>query len=524
MEEKTTRSKNSVKNASISLIYFLIGNVFSFLMRTVLIRYIGIEYAGLNSLLTNIIGMLNIAELGLGTAVGYSLYKPLAEKNYKIINEILCLYKYLYRIIALIVALIGIGVTIFINIFVNTNISIIEVRIDFVLYLIATILSYLLTFLNVLPSADQKNYMIVSIQNNGKIIKNIIQLIFIVMTKNFYIWVIIEVIGNAIIYLYTNIKIKKEYTWYEKSNNQTFNELINQNKDIVKRTKDLVFHKIGGMLVYQTDNILISYFGNLTDVGIYSNYMLIYSLLTGCVEQAFMGVSASIGNLIIKKEKSYVYNIWKEMYIIMIFAATLFTFLFYKLVNPFISVFFGEEFILQNIIVFAIAVNIMFRIIKNPIDKFKEAYGIFWDIYSPIVESILNLLFSILFAIKFGILGVVIGTIISNIVITIVWKPYVIFKHVFNQKFIKFCIITLKYIIIGLISILISNSIINIINFNIKNNIINLIELFAIYGIISTVIILTIFLFDKNFRNTLSRYINILVQMLKNKNKFEQSL
>ena len=209
---------------------------------------------GLNSLLINLIGMLNIAELGLSTAVGYSLYKPIAENDHKKMNEILCLYKYLYRIIAVAIAILGLVITVFISSFVTTTINIEEVRISFLLYLVATVISYLLTFLNVLPSADQKNYLVVRIQNNGKII------------KNFYVWIIIEIISSILIYLYTNIRIKKLYEWYEPQKDLTFKALIKKYKDIVKRTKDLVFHKIGGLVVYQTDSILVSKFDNLTGV------------------------------------------------------------------------------------------------------------------------------------------------------------------------------------------------------------------------------------------------------------------
>lgn len=520
MNKQNTRSQNSIKNATISLIYYFISSVFTFIMRMALIRYIGIEYAGLNSLLINIIGVLNIAELGLGTAIGYSLYKPLAEEDYKKINEILCLYKYLYRIIAVVVAIIGVIITIFIENFVNTTISITEVRISFILYLVATIASYLLTFLNVLPSADQKNYFIVQIQNNGKIIKNILQLIGIIVLKNFYVWVIIEIVANVIIYMYTNYKTKKMYTWY-KSEKCNLKELITKYKDIVKTTKDTAFHRIGGLVVYQTDIILISYFCNLTDSGIYSNFMLIYTLLTGLVEQAFMGITASIGNFIIEKTPKEVYKIWQEMYIVMAFVTVLFGFLFYQLANPFVSLVFGADYTLPSLVVFGIALNIMFRVIKNPIDKFKEAYGIFWDIYAPIVESLINLVVSVALAFKFGILGIVIGTVVSNIAITMIWKPYVIFKYIFKEKFVNFCLITLKYLAIGLIGSGISYIFIKMINFNIERSLLNLIILFLINGIISVVVIFGCFIMDKHFRETFKKYMNVMINMVKRKTQKE---
>lgn len=510
MEQQNTRSKNSIKNASVALIYYIITNIFAFVMKMVLTRFIGIEYAGLNSLLTNILGILNIAELGLSVAIGYSLYKPLAEKNYEEINEILYLFKYLYRIIAVFIAVAGIILTIFIGNLVTSNISLSEIRICFVLYLIATIASYLLTFLNVLPSADQRNYMVVSIQNNGKIIKDILQILSIVVLKNFYAWILIEIISSIIIYIYTNIKIKKDYTWYKADNTKSLKELLKKYKDIVKSIKDLVFHKIGGLFVYQTDIILISYFCTLTDSGIYSNYILIYTLLTGIVEQAFNGITASIGNLIVEKGEKETFNIWKEVYVIMIFVTILFGFLFYQLATPFISVCFGAEYTLTDIIVLGIVINTMFRIIKNPIDKFKDAYGIFWDRYAPIVESIINLVVSIFLGMKWGILGVVVGTIISNIVITMCWKPYVIFKYGFKEKISKFIIITLKYLLIGGIGVAISYFILNFVNINITNSIVNLIALFAVNGIISLVIITGCYICDKYFREKFKKYINLV--------------
>ena len=516
MKQKT-RSKNSIKNASIALIYYVITNIFAFVMRMALMRSIGIEYAGLNSLLTNIVGVLNIAELGLSVAVGYSLYKPLVEKDYEKINEILCLFKYLYRIVAIFITIVGIFITLFMDSFVTTNIDISEVRICFILYLIATVVSYLLTFLNILPSADQRNYIVVKIQNSGKILKDILQILSLVVLKNFYIWLLIEIISNIIIYIYTNIKIKKDYKWYKEDNNKSLNELLKKYKDIVKSTKDLIFHKIGGLVVYQTDIILISYFGTLIDSGIYSNYMLIYTLLTGVIEQIFNGITASIGNLIVEKDEKATFNIWKEIYVIIFCITILCGFLFYQLVNPFILVCFGEEYTLSNIIVLGIVINTMFRIIKNPIDKFKDAYGIFWDRYAPIVEAILNLIVSIVLGIKWGILGVVIGTVVSNIAITMCWKPYIIFKYGFKEKVSKFSLISFKYLLIGIIGITISYFIINLIKINIANSVLNLIALFVINGIISVIIILSCYMCDKYFREILRKYFSIIINMIKTK-------
>lgn len=201
----------------------------------------------------------------------------------------------------------------------------------------------------------------------------------------------------------------------------------------------------------------------------------------------------------------------------MLFVTALFGFLFYKLANPFISVWLDETYTLALPIVFAISINTMFRIIKNPIDKFKEAYGIFWDVYAPIVESLVNLVVSIILAMKFGIIGIIIGTIVSNTLITFIWKPYIIFKHVFKEKLIKFFAINAKYMAIALIGVFISCFFMNLLQFTFENKYINLVMLFIVYGIISGVVLLGSFMCDTFFRKTLKKYLNIILSMVKRK-------
>ncbi|MCI8620630.1 MAG: hypothetical protein HFJ50_02120 [Clostridia bacterium] len=223
--------------------------------------------------------------------------------------------------------------------------------------------------------------------------------------------------------------------------------------------------------------------------------------------------------MIIEKTEKEVYKIWKEIYVLMLFLTAIIGFLFYKLANPFVSVWVGEELVLALPIVFAISINTMFRIIKNPIDKFKEAYGIFWDVYAPIIEALINLVFSIVLALKFGLIGIVIGTIISNTCITFLWKPYVIFKHVFKEKLIKFFIITAKYMAIALIGVGISCFFMKFASFEFANKYIQLIMLFIVYGMISVVSITACFMCDSFFRKSIKKYTNIMINIIKRKGK-----
>ena len=515
------RTEDSSKNAMTSMIFYIINSIFSFISKTIFIRFLGIEYSGLNSLFTNVLGILNIAELGIGTAVGYSLYKPLAEKDTKTINEILKLYKYLYRIIAIVILIIGLIITFFLPYMINTTIDMTQIKIAYILYLISTVVSYLFTFLNVLPAADQKNYIVIKIQGIFKIVKNIIQLFAIAIFKNYYIWLIIEILGNILSYVYTNLIIKKKYQYYKEVEEIRFTDLLKKYKEIMLKVRDLFFHKIGGLVVDQTDNIVISFFCTLSDVGIYGNYMLIFRLLTGTIEQAFSSITASIGNLIVEKGKKEAFKIWKEIYSLTFFITVIFGYLFYKIVNKFITIWVGQEFMLSNVIVLAISINIMFRIIKQPIDKFKDAFGIFWDKQAPFIEAIINLIVSVILAKYIGILGVVIGTIISSTIIIGFWKPYVTFKHGFKEKFYEFIKINIPLIVISIVSLFVINLIVNFINLNIANNWIGLIITAIIYGIVTLVISLAYFMLYKPFRITFVKYMTIFKNMIFKKLKKE---
>ncbi len=205
----------------------------------------------------------------------------------------------------------------------------------------------------------------------------------------------------------------------------------------------------------------------------------------------------------------------------MLCVTAIFGFLFYKLANPFVAVWVGEDLVLGLPIVFAISINTMFRIIKNPIDKFKEAYGIFGDVYAPIIEAIINLVFSIVLAMKFGLIGIVIGTIVSNTCITFIWKPYVIFKQVFKEKFIKFFIITGKYMGVALVAVVISCFVMGFAEFSFTNKYVDLVMLFVVYGIITAVVFMACFMCDKFFRDTFKKYVNIILGMIKKKKKIE---
>lgn len=464
------RTKNSLKNIKYNVVFFIINFFLMFLLKRIFIIYLGDEITGLNALFQNIIGFLNIAELGIVNAVTYSLYKPLKEKKYDKINSILITYRYIYRMVALFIFIGSIVLTLFIQKFINgTSLRINVIRIYFILVSLITVISYLITYIQVVIVADQKGYIVSKTLGNFNILKILVQILLIKLYKSYILWILAELIFNFIAFECINLKVRKEYKWINLSENKPIKTLFNENKSIFLNTKDLFFHKLGFFVLNQTDNLVISAFTTIKNVMLYSNYTMIINVVKGLLTQIFRAISASIGNLVAEKndEKSYV--IWKEIHIVISLLSVVVSYCVYKMINVLIQLWIGQNYLLGSATIICIIINLYFSLTRQTVDVFKDAYGIFWDIWSPILEAVINLIISVLLVRKLGIMGVIIGTNISNFIIIAFWRPYILFKEGFKTNLFKFYSLNFKIGIITIFSLSISNKFINLIFNNFVN-------------------------------------------------------
>lgn len=515
------RKENSMRNIKNNLVFFIINSILIFLSKTVLIKFLGAEYTGLNSVFTNILNFMNVAELGITSAVTYSLYKPLKDQDYKLLNSIVFMFKEIYKIIGIVITCISLVFLFFINDIVKSNvISKKQIIIFFIIYALKVILSYYITYLQIIAVADQKSYIITKISGVINIIKICTQMILVIVCRSYLIWLLIEISFTIFSYIIINYKIRSMYKWIVLNQKDVKKiELFKKHKDIFMNTKNLVFHKIGRIIVYQTDNILLSIFTNLTTVAVYGNYTMITNLLNSLLSQVFNGIRASVGNLIAEDNNEKVYKFWEELSYISFIVAVIVSFCFYVNVNNLIEIWLGKEFIVSKLIVLTITLNMFFLTIRNVMDMFKDGYGLFWDIHIAIVEAIINFIFSIILVKIFGLIGVIIGTVISNLFIVIIWQPYMIYRYGFNVKMRNYLSQLLSFSVIAITTTFLSNIIIDNITLNINNKFI----FFTIEsGISLLVIILNILLVSlsiKKYRDILFKYINIILDSIGKKVK-----
>ena len=454
------RASYTIKNAIVAMIMNLITILVGFVAQKIFIQVLGTEYLGINGLFSNMISMLSIVELGLGSAIIYNLYKPIYENDKSKIQSLMLFYKSSYRKIAIIVAIIGLAIIPFLGSIVGT-VSIKEsIVLIYLLFLMDTVASYLLTYKRSILYADQKTYITNIVHIGYIIVMNIFQIIILYITKNYILYLLIKIIFRILENLVITIIANKKYPYITEKDIKEIDK--NTRKGIYTKVKGLLVHKIGGIVVLGTDNIIISKFLGVTTVGLYSNYNLIIQALTNLFTQVFNSITASVGNLLVEKNASKSYKIYKNM----IFANSwMYTFASTGLlcvIEPFIKVWIGEQFLLPRTVLIVLVINFYMQGMRKTSTAFKEAAGIYYeDRYVPILESVINIVASVILVNILGLEGVFLGTIISTFILFFYSFPKFVYKPLFERTYYEYLIDYIPYVIITIISIVCTNLLIS---------------------------------------------------------------
>lgn len=431
------RSENSIKNIVVNIGSQLFSILLSFLCRTVFIWTLGEAYLGVSGLFSNILSILSLAELGVGTAITFSMYQPLARNDRKKIGALMGLYKKSYHIIGGIVAVAGLAFAPFYRFFISNPPDIPNLTLIYLLYVFNTVITYFLSYKQTIINADQKNYITVLYQYGFSIVQNVVQIVILFQTKNFILYLGVQILFSFFTNFFLAKKADKMYPYMKKYEKETLSK--EDKLPILNNVKAMFMHRIGGAVVNGTDNILISKFFGLASVGIYSNYFLITNTLNGLTSQIFNGITASVGNLgaVENNEKSY------DIYLSIHFAGFwIFSFCsisLFCLFNPFILLWTGRNLLLAVPIVFLIVLNFYVTGMRQATLTFKNAFGLFWyDRYKALAEAAVNLATSIILAQHLGIAGIFLGTFISMMTISFWVEPLVLFRHGFHRSVVPY--------------------------------------------------------------------------------------
>lgn len=468
MKRSYSRTQNTVFNLNANLVTMLVTQILGFVSRTIFIYILGVSYLGINGLYSNILSMLSLAELGVGTAIVYSLYKPLANKDNEMISALMSLYRKAYRTIGCIIMVAGLVLLFFLESLVNDVSSIDHYRLYYVLFLFNTVSTYFLAYKETLVNTDQRGYLLTTRNLAFQILTTMSQLCVLAITKNYAFYLITQIFVQTLRKIVVNIYINKLYPEIDfKSNVKVPQE---NKKEILKNVGAMFFQKIGGYVVFGTDNILIAKFVDLATVGIYSNYTMIINIIYSFVSIPFSAITSSIGNLT-ATDKTQEYKIYQMLFFINYLFASFTSICLYFLFNPFISIWIGKQYILANAAVFFVVFNYYMTTMRKSTELFYNANGLFWySRYKSLVEAMINLIVSVILAYKLGILGILIGTSVSSVCTSVLYDVYILYRFGFNkssQEYMhKYILNYLRYLLLTLIVGLISKLILDIVGYS----------------------------------------------------------
>lgn len=413
--------------------YRILIMVTAFVVRTVFIRCLSKDYLGVNGLYSSILSMLSLMELGFGTAMVYSMYSPLAEKDYKKLRQLMQLYRKVYFIVGTAVLIVGLCLVPFLDCLIKNKPDIGGLTFYYILFLLSTVVSYwFFAYRTSVLQADQKAYIISSYNSIFNLIKSACQIIVLICFHNYTIYLMMQIICTVGQNIALAIKINRNYPIFDKKNDDKLPEA--ETKRIFKDVKALMLSRVAHVILNSTDNIIISAIIGLNWVGLLSNFHLIVEAITGILCQITGAIQASLGNFFVKEGREAGYKMFCRIDFLNYWLYGFSTIALISLLNPFITLWIGKDFILNQGIVIALSINFFVAGMMNTLWTFRSTLGLFTQgQYRPLIVALLNVVLSIGLGYKVGVVGILAATSISRVSVNLWYDPWLLHKKGFGK-------------------------------------------------------------------------------------------
>ena len=445
-----TRTKNSIRNGLVAVLLQTVALLIGFFSRRIFIDYLGTEVLGLGSTASSLLGFLNLAELGIGAAISVTLYKPLFERDKETIKEIIAMQGWLYKRIALfIIGGSAVLMCFFPFIFAKMELPLWYAYLTYSVYLFSSMLGYFVNYKMIVVSADQKEYKTQFGVRVVSISRLILQAIAVrYFSQPFIWWISLEFVAAIIKSLVVNKIVYRNYPYLQEEVSHP-GELRHKFPDVATKVKQLMFHKIGGFVISQTSPVIIYAYASLTMVALYGNYLIITNNLSALLNAMLAGLGASVGNMLVEGNRKLILKVFKELFSSRFLAAATCCICTWLLADPFIAVWLGSEYLLDRTTLLMIIVLFFLGTMRSVVDTFLGAYGLFKDIWCPILEAVLNLGLSIGLGYVYGLHGILGGGIISQVLIYFTWKPYFLFSQGLKEPIGVYIGLSAKHLLVG---------------------------------------------------------------------------
>lgn len=416
----------------------------SFVLRTVFIQNLSEQLLGINSTYSNVLSILNMAELGIGTAMNFALYKPVAEHDTEKVKSYMQMYRKCYTVIAIVVACVGLVLVPFLPKLVkNPGVSETELTVYYLIFLFNTVSSYFVSYKYSLCNAEQKNYIQTNINTITKLVTTSLQIVVLVTTKNFLFYLLSDMFVQLSQKIFVSRYLDRRYPLLVEKDVKPLSK--KETDEVWTKTKALVLHKVGDVARLQTDSLIISSFIEVSVAGMVDNYTMVINAVSNFVNIIFNSVISGFGNLIATESRKRQYQLFC---VYRFFASWIYGFAvtgFFTLLTPLIRIWLGDEWVLPASAVSLILIDLYFKGDRTVLSNYKTAAGVFEpDRWLAMIQGGVNLVLSIWLVQKIGLPGIYVGTVVSGLIANVT-KPVIIYRACFDKKATGYFLDTAKY-------------------------------------------------------------------------------
>lgn len=502
-----SRSEYVAKNTVVSLSMQVVKNILAFIGRTIFIKVLGSEYLGVNSLFSELLTILSFAELGIGNAMVFSLYKPIAENNYEKIKSLMKLYEKFYRAIGFVIAFLGILVIPFLD-FIVGDVSYVKENITllYVLFLFNTVISYFFVYKKSLIIANQKNYIVEIYQQVFHALQIILQSIFLIITKEFIVYLVITVLCTIANNLVVAYKANKMYPFLTEKDVKPLEK--KEMKSISDNIKALAIYKIGGILTDGTDSIFISAMINVITVGLYANYKMIINIFKTVGSQIMNSIIASVGNLNATATEERKETVFYEMLYINVWFFGFTAVGLCVLLSEFISLWIGSEYRIGFSAVLAAITYYYISNVHYPCFTYRTTAGLFvYGKYVPVISAVINTVLNFILGMKFGLAGILWASVIARVITYELIDPIMIYKYVFHNNVVSYFFRYVAYGIFIVLDGLISYSVCSLVSLG---GIVGFVVKALVVSVVFNIVFFAVTVWTKEFKTIKTRIIRLL--------------
>ena len=453
-----SRTSKSLTNAKVSLFFMILTFIVNFISRKYSLDYLGPEIVGMRSTIGTILSLLSLSDLGIGSSVGLSLFKPLQEKNYTEVNEIISLQGWLYkRVFAGLTVMMLVVMGLVPMLFEGMKAPMIYVYLTLAVYYIGSMGSFTLNYKSIIISVDQKGYLTSRFTSTLGLVKIIVQLFIIryVSYEPYLFWLLADFIC-VIIGIYIVNRITEKYYPWVAPNTSRGKEYFKKYPKVFKLVGQVFIYNLAGIITSSMNPFVISQVVGLVSVAFYDNYKNLITNIRSVIYSLFSNMIGGIASLVAEGNETKSYTFFWDMVSLKFLVAGVAAFGFLNFSSPMVSLWLGGQYVLPLATIIVMVAIAYIDLSRWSVDAYINGYKLFQDSWSPIAQSIIYLTIAIICGQKYGFIGVLIGDLVGTIAIVVLWKPYNLYHNGFKRSVMDYWRGILKFPIVGWSLILLS--------------------------------------------------------------------